>query len=154
MKDAELVGKCGLYCGVCAIYRAQRDSPELRQQLAEKYNCSYEEIRCDGCGALTSKCWGFDCYIGSCIGSRHLEMCDECPKFDNRLCDDFEDMAARYAGYGIDLRENMELIREDRIDELIDSTERYFACKSCGKLRAAGLSKCHHCGVEVDIPVF
>jgi len=34
--DKNLVGRCGLYCGSCLIYRAYKDSEQLRQKIAKR----------------------------------------------------------------------------------------------------------------------
>ncbi|MCK4247085.1 MAG: DUF3795 domain-containing protein, partial [Methanomicrobia archaeon] len=49
MINENLVGRCGLYCGACIIYRAYKDSEELRRIIAKDNNCKPEEIRCEGC---------------------------------------------------------------------------------------------------------
>jgi len=51
-----LIGRCGFYCGVCEVYRAYKDSKELQEKLAKKYNCSPEEVRCEGCQAMDIQC--------------------------------------------------------------------------------------------------
>ncbi len=146
MKGMELIGKCGIYCGVCTIYRAERDSPNYRQELADTLGKPVEQITCQGCGALTSKCWGFKCEILKCLQDREFEFCDECPNYEKRMCDIYEDLVDKFRSAGMDLRDNLDLIRHDRLDLLQKSTERVFTCKSCGKLRAARAEKCHHCG--------
>jgi len=35
MIDERLVGRCGLFCGACVVYRAYKDSEQLRQMLAK-----------------------------------------------------------------------------------------------------------------------
>ena len=39
MVNRNLVGKCGLYCGACGIYRAYKDGGEYRQRLADFFKC-------------------------------------------------------------------------------------------------------------------
>jgi len=36
MVNRNLVGRCGIYCGSCIIYRAYKDSEQLRQRVAER----------------------------------------------------------------------------------------------------------------------
>jgi hypothetical protein len=48
-----LVGRCGLYCGFCLIYRAGKDSEKLRRAVARRSKCKPEDVRCEGC----QKCW-------------------------------------------------------------------------------------------------
>ncbi len=32
MNDTNLIGRCGLYCGICEIYLAYKDSKELQEK--------------------------------------------------------------------------------------------------------------------------
>jgi len=45
MVDRNLVGRCGLYCGACIIYRAHKDSAKLRESFARDYRHSPEDVR-------------------------------------------------------------------------------------------------------------
>ncbi len=62
--NRELIGPCGLYCGVCAIYIADRDdNRKLTERLVALYkggtpgkgvlpgseDLAVEDIRCKGC---------------------------------------------------------------------------------------------------------
>jgi hypothetical protein len=49
-----LVGRCGLYCGFCLIYRAGKDSEKLRKSVARRSKCKPEDIRCEG---VVRRCW-------------------------------------------------------------------------------------------------
>jgi hypothetical protein len=51
MPNNSLAGRCGLYCGVCEVYRAYRDLKKLQKELVKKHNCSPEEVRGEGCQA-------------------------------------------------------------------------------------------------------
>jgi len=52
MADKNLVGRCGLFCGICSVYRAYKDSREFQEKIAERYGCLLEEVRCEGCQTL------------------------------------------------------------------------------------------------------
>jgi hypothetical protein len=43
--NAKLVGRCGLYCGACAIYRAYKDNGEYLAKLANTSNS--HQKKCD-----------------------------------------------------------------------------------------------------------
>ncbi len=147
MNEMELIGRCGLYCGTCSIYRAERDSQQWREKIAAEHNTTSERVTCQGCGALTSKCWGYDCKILQCIHDREIEFCDECPNYEKRTCSMFTELEDRYTRYGVNLRDNLEMIRAGKVDDLIRFTEKVFTCKSCGKLRATS-TNCFGCGAE------
>ena len=62
MADARLLGKCGLYCGICTDY--------------------LEEKCCLGCGCDCDQCaaaWHHQsCQISLCVDERGLETCADC----------------------------------------------------------------------------
>ncbi|KPJ53487.1 hypothetical protein AMJ39_04545 [candidate division TA06 bacterium DG_24] len=152
MDNRSLVGRCGLYCGACGIYRAQRDDQEWRKRIAEHFDCPAEKVRCDGCGALTPDCWGWDCKLVLCLNNRGHQFCNECPDYEQHTCEKFEKLAKRYLEEdGVDLRKNLAMIEEGRVDEWLADSKRLYACRHCGKPVTTGAKRCHHCGLEIDL---
>lgn len=149
MKYDELIGKCGMYCGVCSIYLSQKN-PEWRQRVADERGCDVEQVRCYGCGGLSTKCSGFNCEILKCLHEREFEYCYECPNYDTRSCNMFEDLVKKYFERGIDIRANYEMIQDGKIEDMVNRIERYFACKACGKLLSTASDVCEFCGAEPD----
>jgi hypothetical protein len=82
--NRNLIGRCGLYCGSCIIYRAYKDSKQLQRKVAERQNCKPSDIRCEGCqtvlrdGWETDVSWGKNCSIIKCLDSKELHFCFEC----------------------------------------------------------------------------
>jgi len=112
-----LVGRCGLYCGACGIYRAERDDQEWRARIAKSYNCSTEQVRCNGCNALTSECWGNGCKIVLCTKAKGINFCFECQEYIDETCDKFKNLADDYLSTGVNLRENLLKIKEGKVEE-------------------------------------
>jgi len=154
MDNKNLIGRCGLYCGACCIYRAERDGQEYKKRLALRFDCPEEKVRCNGCGALTPECWGFDCKFVKCLKEKGYEFCFECPEYEQRTCEMFEEFSKNYLEEdGVDLRENLAMIKEGKMDEWLKLSERLYTCKFCGKPVAAGAEKCHHCKKEINLKV-
>ena len=153
MVNKNLVGRCGLYCGACGIYRAYKDDGELLENLAKSFKCPPEKVRCEGCMALTSECWGYDCKIVECLRAKGLDFCYQCSEYEKGSCEKFEKLAKSYLeDCGVDLRANLERIRKGEIEEwLLESQEKY-KCPSCGKpLPVYGTrGKCYHCGAKLS----
>ena len=55
--NRNFVGRCGLYCGACLVYRAYKDSEQLRHKIAEEEKCESDEIRCEGCQTVLTDGW-------------------------------------------------------------------------------------------------
>ncbi|MFW6002369.1 MAG: DUF3795 domain-containing protein [archaeon] len=60
MTDKNLVGRCGLYCGACIIYRAYKDSEDLRKKIADDNDCKPEYVKCEGCQSKQDERWHKD----------------------------------------------------------------------------------------------
>ncbi|UCE29007.1 MAG: DUF3795 domain-containing protein [Candidatus Bathyarchaeota archaeon] len=152
MVDKNLVGRCGLYCGACGIYRAYRDGGEFRRRLAEFFKCPPEKVRCEGCQVLTPECWGIDCKIVKCLNVKGLRFCYECADYESHTCKRFEKFSGEYLKEDdVDLRANLERIKTGEVDEWLEESERKFRCSHCGKPLPTNSfrKKCYHCGKEL-----
>ena len=63
--NKSLIGRCGLYCGICEVYRAYKDIGaqyimSLREELAKQHKCQPEEVRCKGCQAIGVDGWAHE----------------------------------------------------------------------------------------------
>lgn len=149
-QERSLVGKCGLYCGACSIFRAERDDPEWRKRIARHFDCPAEKVRCRGCGALTPECWGYDCKFIVCLRERGYEYCFECPEYETRSCRKFEELSKAYLEEdGVDLRANLTLIKSGKVDEWLEEFKKRYTCRFCEKETVTGEKKCHHCNREL-----
>lgn len=132
MVDKNIIGRCGLYCGICEIYRAYKDSKELRKELAKKHNCDPEKVRCEGYQAIDvygwslEKEWGSNCRILQCLNARELNFCYEYTEYDN--CKRFYKFARICAGLGINLRRNLQMIKEGKAEETSAPFRQYTIC--------------------------
>ena len=152
MVNRNLVGRCGLYCGACTIYRAYKDGGEYLKGRAERFKCPPEKVRCEGCMALTPECWGNDCKIVQCLRGKGLDFCYECSQYESNRCEKFGKLAADYLEDGVDLRANLERIRKGEVDKWLHESEAKFRCPECGKPLSVGArkSKCYHCGADLN----
>lgn len=79
-----LAGRCGIYCGICEIYRAYKDGGRLRLAVAKKYNCLPAEVRFEGCRAVhvigwsRDENWGRNCIILRGLRENDWESCYDC----------------------------------------------------------------------------
>jgi hypothetical protein len=151
--DRNLVGRCGLYCGACAIYRAYKDNGKYLQRLAERFKCLPEKVRCEGCMVLTPDCWGYNCKIVKCLRSKSLELCYQCSEYEKETCEKFEKLAKSYLEEdGVDLRTNLERVKKGEIEEWLQKSEERYKCPVCRKPLSVGTIKkeCYHCGADLS----
>jgi hypothetical protein len=83
-QERRLITPCGLYCGRCPLYQALTDV-SLRKRMAEVQGISEDKLAlCAGCRALEGKVPVLDspvCATYTCVTSKKLEFCYECPEF-------------------------------------------------------------------------
>ena len=148
MTDEDLVGRCGLYCGACSIYRAYKDSGDYLKRLSEHFKCPPEKVRCEGCQILTPECWGNDCKIVQCLRTRDYAFCYECPQYEERSCEKFEKLAKGYLEDNVDIRANLEKIKIGKTKEWLKESKNRFRCPYCKKPLPEGSKTCYHCKKE------
>lgn len=148
--DKRLIGRCGLYCGACSIYRGERDDAELRQKIAKSVNCSEEQVRCNGCGDLSSTCRGYGCKIVVCLRAKGLNYCYDCSEYEKKICTKHGKLAQSYLEIGVDLRENLKKIANGLAEEWLKESEARFKCSHCGQPLSAWKETCHKCGSKVS----
>lgn len=151
MGNKNLVGRCGLYCGSCLVYRAYKDSAELRRKIAQEEKCQPEDVRCEGCQTVltdgwNSKEWGKNCRIVACLESKELQFCYECAAFPD--CDKFHGIADYLLQRGENLIENLRQIQAGKSGEWLEKEEQKWRCKACRKPISAYLDTCHWCGAK------
>jgi len=145
-----LVGRCGLYCGSCMIYRGYKESGKLRKVIAERANCRPDDIRCEGCQVVLTEGWnvkgqqwGKNCQIVSCLEAKGLKFCYECRIFPD--CDKFREIYDSQLRHSENLIENLKRIKAGEVKEWLEEEEKKWTCKKCGK-PISGYEECHWCG--------
>ncbi|MBC7233417.1 MAG: DUF3795 domain-containing protein [Chloroflexi bacterium] len=146
MPNSRLIGRCGLYCGACTIYRAYQDGRQFQELLAAKYNCQPEQVRCEGCQVLTESCWGYNCPIVACLRTHGYNFCYECAQWAHRTCEKYARIANSYAGRGEDVYANLLTIQAGHTDEWLQEQEQRWRCTACGQPSAAWDDRCRWCG--------
>lgn len=152
MVNKNLIGRCGLYCGICTVYRAYKDSKELQGKLAEKHGCLPEEVRCEGCQALGTypwtyeKQWGSNCKIVKCLNAKRLTFCFEFSDYDT--CQKHAELAESCSGLEMDLRASLQMIQEGKDEEWLLEQDKRWRCPKCGNpiIVSYEFKDCHWCG--------
>ncbi|MCX6649387.1 MAG: DUF3795 domain-containing protein [Candidatus Bathyarchaeota archaeon] len=148
MVDARLLSRCGIYCGACFIYRAERDGGALLDEVAKRYNVPKEEIRCNGCSGPHAEQWRNcqGCNLVACQRRRGIGNCAQCEEFET--CPDYGYLT-RFAAYrGEDLMRNLKRI-ESGDSGLLEEQERRWRCPRCDAPLMWYDNKCRRCGEKV-----
>lgn len=145
-----LVGRCGMYCGACDIYRAYRDDGKKLLDLAKSLGCAPGVLRCEGCQADTPARWGSDCAIIACQEERELTYCFQCEEYAAGACEKFAKISSDYAVVGMDLRHNLNMIQAGKAKEWLADQDMRWRCSVCERPIDCWEQECHWCGAGRD----
>lgn len=141
MFNKELIAPCGLYCGVCGIFRATVDNDQgLKEKLSRAYGTKVEDINCSGCLSDNVFPYCRVCPVKACAQGKRLEGCHRCSDFP---CDKIESFPVAEGKKNI-LRA-VPRWREIGTEAWVKEEEALFKCKSCGAQMFRGAKKCRNC---------
>ena len=93
-RNRNLMAPCGLYCGTCGIYIANRDGNEkFGAVMGNLYGTDPEETVCLGCMQPDppEKLYGYckQCKIRECVRSKDYYSCHQCEEWPCAMIKDF-----------------------------------------------------------------
>ncbi|PIP47209.1 MAG: hypothetical protein COZ70_04125 [Deltaproteobacteria bacterium CG_4_8_14_3_um_filter_51_11] len=152
-RNRNLMAPCGLYCGTCGIYIANRDKNEkFRAALAKLYGSKEEETTCIGCMQPDppERLYAFcaTCGIRSCIREKGYYSCHQCAEWPCSLIKGFPLATGRrvmeraipsWREKAADLGDD-----EGSIAWARSECERYH-CPHCGEPLFRGAQRCRAC---------
>lgn len=159
--NPDFVAPCGLYCGVCAIYMADRDNNQkFKERLAALYrgevsgkgtlpgseNLTADQIRCKGCMSSELFMHCRQCEIRSCAKAKGYEGCHECSDFP---CVHIEKFPMT-VGKKVILRA-IPYWREVGTEKWIADEEARYICPECGNKLFRGAGACNRCKTKLDL---
>ena len=156
-----LVAPCGLYCGVCAIYMADRDNNlKFKERLVDVYkgnilgkgklkgseNLSVEDIKCKGCLSDDVFMYCERCEIKNCTREKGYTGCHQCDEFPCQYIENFP----MTVGKKVILRA-VPYWKEVGTEKFIEDEEARYLCPACGNKVFRGAVKCYKCKAELDL---
>jgi predicted RNA-binding Zn-ribbon protein involved in translation (DUF1610 family) len=145
--ETNLLSRCGIYCGACYVYRAERDCGDFLRHVAEWQNVELDEVKCNGCFAPDEEKWPNcqKCWPAKCLKEKKLDYCYQCDSFWDYSCDHYKGMEDFCAKRGENIRQNMVKMMSDKQKFLADQ-DKHWRCPSCGEPYSWYEKTCHHCG--------
>ena len=149
--SVRLIGRCGIYCGACYIYRAFKDGGSLLTTTAEKVGVARDEIRCEGCLGPVEDLWRNckTCEIRACLQERGLVFCYECPEFENSSCSKYERIREFCSNRGENIKHALERIRDGNADVWLKEQDAKWRCPACHRSICWTQTTCHHCSQPI-----
>ena len=143
----ELAAPCGLYCGVCAVYIADRDNnTKFKERLTTVYNLPVEEIQCEGCLSERPIIFCQNCSIKACTEKKGIEGCHQCADFPCQFINDFPIDVGKKV-----IMRAIPTWRELGTEKWMEEEEKRYLCPHCGYPVFRGVKRCRQCGNELDL---
>ncbi len=142
--DKRLAAVCGLFCPACSLYIATQEDPQRLTRLAEQFQLSEEEMRCDGCRAEKRGPYCQTCKMIVCAAEKGLDFCGECEEYP---CEDLKTFQAA-APHRKELWNAQARIKEVGYVQWFQEMYAEYACPQCQTLNSAYDLVCRNCGHE------
>ena len=151
MMDQSLLSRCGIYCGACYVYRAERDCGSFLREVAEWQKVDLDKVKCNGCFAPDEEKWPNcrKCTPWKCLEEKGLQFCYQCDQFWDYSCERYNSLEEFCTKRGENTRQNMIKIMADTERYLVEQDERW-RCPSCGQPFSWYEETCHHCGKNLN----
>jgi hypothetical protein len=144
--NRSLLAPCGLYCGVCGVYIADRDQNQnFKERLAGVYGVNAEEVRCGGCLSDETFVYCQVCPIKSCTKEKGYDGCHQCADFPCAFVEEFP----FEVGKKVMLRAIPQW-REMGTEAWVAAEEARYHCPECGGPLFRGAKRCRRCKVAVN----
>ena len=159
--NPDFASPCGLYCGVCAIYMAHRDTNQkFKERLAALYrggvpgmgtlpnseNLSAADIRCNGCLSDDRFMHCNQCGIRACAQQKGFEGCHQCAEFPCRRIESFPMAVGKKA-----ILRSVPHRREFGTEKWMRDEEARYVCPECGNNVFRGAVQCNRCKAKLNL---
>jgi hypothetical protein len=144
--DTRLLSRCGIYCGACYVFRAERDGGALLEEMSRTFGVQSEKIRCSGCSGPYEEQWPNcqTCTYKRCQKRRGVENCAHCEDFDT--CPDYKNLVDFTAYRGEDVRGALRRIDAGEGEVLLREQGERWSCPRCGDPLDWYENICRECG--------
>jgi hypothetical protein len=153
--NEKFLAPCGLYCGVCGVYYATRDSNQkFLEKLLGVYqgkipgleNLTTDDLLCDGCLSDRKSIFCRACAIRDCTGEKGYVGCHECKDWP---CEHIENFPMP-VGKKVILRA-IPHWRAHGTERWVADEEARYVCPDCGNQIFRGARRCNRCGMPLDL---
>jgi hypothetical protein len=141
-----LVAPCGVYCGICPVYIADKaQDTNLRKKIAQKFGVKIQDVSCDGCRSGHVFLGDEDCSVKSCVTSKGLYGCFRCDDFPCRNIRERPQIIQQV------ILRSVPILKASSIERFVELETEHYRCPQCGTSLFMGARKCPRCGRLVDL---
>jgi hypothetical protein len=132
-----LIAPCGMNCALCSGYLAFKNDVKSR---------GLKMAYCAGCRPRNKQCAFLKKHCQRLSGGE-ITYCYECPEFP---CRNLKHLDKRYrTNYRMSVIENLEFIRENGVEKLLEKEAEKWRCPDCGGVICCHNGICFECGLEL-----
>jgi len=142
--DKRLAAVCGLFCPACRVFIGTHEDPERLKKIAERFQISVAEARCEGCRTETRLPYCKTCKMVTCAAEKGLDFCGECKEYPCEELKKFQEAMP----HRIELWKNQERIREVGYEKWFAEMLEHYSCPQCHTLNSTYDLKCRKCGAD------
>lgn len=139
--DKKLTAVCGLFCASCTVYIGNQEDPERLKIMAERLNCSTEELICEGCRSDKLALHCRNCSFKLCTKKKEVDFCGDCSEFP---CDELKNFQKQLP-HRIELWDYQHRIKKVGFEKWFIEMNEHYACSKCGTLNSAYDLQCRSC---------
>ena len=147
MEEFNYDSYCGNYCGACEILNAYRNN--TRNEIADLWGATPEEIKCLGCKTETAFMRCNICEIRKCAIEKGVQHCVVCADFPCTILKSGESLVEKLPHLKA-IPKNMKTIKEKGTDYWLKEQEKLWKCSNCGKSFTWYKDKCSGCGRDIS----
>ena len=151
--NKNLLAPCGLYCGVCAVYIADRDDNlKFKKRIVNVYapfTKVPEDIKCTGCMSeddATKFAFCQKCGIRDCVKKKQIEGCHQCETFPCWRIKRFPMPVGKKV-----ISRAIPFWKEHGTEKYVEEEEKRYHCPECSNSLFRGAKKCNQCHIPVDV---
>jgi hypothetical protein len=135
---------CGLYCGACAAYLAnKRDELE---EIAKAWSMPAEDLHCHGCKSETLAVFCRDCDLRNCAIRHQVESCGECPEYP---CEQLLAFRHDQHPHHSVIVKNLDSLRLHGLEPWLEQQRDRWSCPTCRREFSWYEKSCRECGAEL-----
>lgn len=132
----DLIAPCGMNCRLCVAYQFKEH--DINKRGFHRKYCPGCIPRGKHCLHMADKC--------ELIGKGKLRFCFECEYFP---CKRLKSLDKRYrTKYHMSMIDNLRLIKEQGMDNFLDSESKKWTCPRCGDVICCHNGLCLNCDIE------
>lgn len=132
---------CGLYCGACVIYHANKN--ETINTLAKNWNMAPADLHCEGCKSDILSTFCRTCNLKTCAQEKGIESCIECGDYP---CQELTAFCDDDAPHHSAIFHNLDLLQANGLEKWLHWQKMRWSCQECNTPFSWYQKKCSSCG--------